>query len=146
MTRSTRFWWRWLIAVTVGVILFGLGMVLAPSLTRQSFSLLLLSSSDGIDSFVAPAVAYVTLLHAVLGAVMFGWGIALLFIVLGPFRRGSSEAWLTLTVSLVAWFVPDTVFSMWSGFWPNAALNAVFIVLFAIPLSATYGSHRDARG
>jgi len=136
------FWWRWLVVVTVGVILFGLGMVLAPSFTRSFFGLLLFSSSDRIDAFGGPAVAYITLVHAVLGAMMFGWGIALLFIVLGPFRRGSSEAWLTSTVSLVAWFVPDTLFSLWSGFWQNAALNAVFIVLFAIPLSATYGSRR----
>ena len=76
---------------------------------------------------------------------MFGWGVALLFVLLGPFRRGSREGWLTLTVSLLAWFVPDTAFSLWSGFWQNAALNAIFAVLFAVPLGATYHAFDEKR-
>ena len=39
---------------------------------------------------------------------------------------------------MIAWFIPDTAFSMYSGFWQNAALNPVFVVMFAIPLAATY--------
>jgi hypothetical protein len=34
--------------------------------------------------------------------------------------------------------VPDTAFSLGTGFWQNAVLNAVFVVLFAVPLAATY--------
>jgi hypothetical protein len=132
------FWRYWLIAVTIGVMLFGATMVVAPNLTRQLFGVLFFSSPEAINGFDNQAVAYISLIHAVLGAVMFGWGTAILFIVLGPFSRISSEAWLTLVVSLAAWFIPDTLFSFWSGFWQNAVLNIVFIVLFAIPLVATY--------
>ena len=139
------FWWRWLIVVTFGVLLFGIGMVVAPAFTRHLFGLLLFSSSESLSTFGAPAVAYITLIHGVLGAVMFGWGVALLFVLLGPFRRGSRESWLTLTVSLLAWFVPDTMFSLWSGFWQNAALNAIFAVLFAVPLGATYHAVNEKR-
>ena len=32
-------WWRWLIVVAAGVLLFGLSMVMAPTLTRQIFGL-----------------------------------------------------------------------------------------------------------
>lgn len=39
-------------------------------------------------------------------------------------------------VSLVAWFIPDTAYSLLSGFWQNAVLNAGFVLLFAIPLAA----------
>jgi hypothetical protein len=36
------------------------------------------------------------------------------------------------------WFVLDTALSLVSGFWPNAVLNVVLAVLFAVPLAATY--------
>ncbi len=76
---------------------------------------------------------------------MFGWGVALLCILLGPFRRGSREAWLTLVVSLAAWLIPDTTLSLWSGFWQNAVLNVVLAVLFAVPLAATKNPCYEAR-
>lgn len=138
------FWWRWLVAVTVSIMAFGIGMVLLPDLTRQFFGLLVYSSSEGISAFGGPAVVYVTLAHGVMGAVIFGWGTALLFIVLGPLRRASFEAWLALAVSLAAWFVLDTALSLWLGFWQNAIFNTVFIVLFAIPLAAMYRLCRGA--
>jgi hypothetical protein len=132
------FWQRWLIVVTIGVMLFGLVMVLAPNLTQQGFSLMLYPSPDRIADFGGDAIAYIQLVHAVLGAVMFGWGAALLFVVLGPLRRAPREGWQIIAVSVVAWFVPDTAFSLWSGFWQNAVLNFTFAILFAVPLAATY--------
>lgn len=132
------FWWRWLWVATAGTLLFGAAMVLAPGPTRQFFGLLLYARPDAIGDFGPDAVAYITLLHAVLGAVMVGWSVALLFVLHGPFRRGERAGWTTLAVSLVAWFVPDTLFSLASGFWPNAAFNLVFAALFAVPLAATW--------
>ncbi len=91
-----------------------------------------------IATFGTEAVAYISLVHAVLGAVMFGWGLALLFVVRGPFALGAKEGWRIVALSVAAWFIPDTAFSLWSGFWQNAVLNAVFLALFATPLAATY--------
>jgi hypothetical protein len=140
------FWWIWLIVITSGVLLFGVSMFVAPGLTRQSFGLLLFSSSASIDSFGKPAVAYIALVHGVLGAVMCGWGVALLCVLLGPFRRGAKESWHTLVISLLAWFVPDTAFSLWSGFWQNALLNAALAALFAVPLAASYRAFHSCAG
>ena len=139
------FWWRWLIVVTVGILLFGIGMVLAPAVTRRFFSLLLFSSSESLSAFGAPVVAYITLVHGVLGAVMFGWGVALLLILLGPFRGGAKEGWLILVGSLLAWFVPDTVLSCWLGYWQNAVFNATLAMLFAVPLGATHRAFYEKR-
>jgi hypothetical protein len=94
------------------------------------------SSAARISEFGEPAVSYIRLVHAVLGAVMVGWGAALLFVLFGTFRENPSIGWKTVTGSVVAWFIPDTMFSLWSGFWQNAILNTVFMVLFAIPLIA----------
>lgn len=120
-------------------------MVLAPGLVLQLFSLLAYSSTDHIATFGTGAVAYVSLVHAILGAVMFGWGVALLVIALGSFRRGSREGWQTIAVSVTAWFIPDTAFSLWFGFWQNALLNLAFAVLFAVPLAATYRAFHETR-
>lgn len=137
MKDLTRFWRNWLVAAATGVMLFGAVLVVAPELTRRLFSLVAFSSAARLSALGEPAVGYISLAHAVLGAVMFGWGAALLFILLGPFRRGSGEAWETLAASVTAWFVPDTAYSLWSGFWQNAVLNAAFGALFAVPLVAT---------
>jgi hypothetical protein len=138
------FWFRWLLVVIVGVMLFGISMILSPDLIRQFFSLLFYASASSIESrFGTAAVAYITLVHGVLGAVMFGWGVSLLLVLLGPFQRGSREAWLILSVSVTVWFVPDTLFSLWTGFWQNAVINLAFALLFAIPLVATYGVFKD---
>ena len=145
MNNLTLFWWRWLVAVSIGVLLFGLSMVVAPTFTRQLFGLLVFSSSEAIGAFGESAVSYIILLHGVLGSVMFGWGVILLFVLVGPFRRGSREAWFTVAVSLVAWFIPDTTLSLWLGFWQNALLNTGLFLLFAVPLAATYSFCRQSQ-
>ena len=72
-------------------------------------------------------------------AVMFGWGVAFLLVLFGPFRRGSVQAWRTLVISLLAWFIPDTLYSLSVGFWQNALLNMAFALLFGPALAATKG-------
>lgn len=131
--------------VAVGVMVFGLVLVVAPGFARQGFSLLVYGDPQRIATFGAEAAQYIALVHAVLGAVMFGWGLALLLVVRGPFARGAREGWQIIAVSVAAWFVPDTAFSILSGFWQNAVLNFVFMVLFAVPLAATYRTFHGAR-
>jgi uncharacterized membrane protein YhaH (DUF805 family) len=142
-TQPSPFWSACLLAVTVGVMLFGLALVFAPGLSRQGFSLLVYADTERIAGFGPHPVAYIELVHAVLGAVMFGWGVALAFIIRRLFARGAPDGWTIVAASVGAWFVPDTAFSLWSGFWQNAALNLVFLVLFAVPLAATYRNFHD---
>lgn len=145
MQRRDRFWRYWLIVAALGVAAFGAVLVVAPALGRRIFGLLLFSSPSGIEALGASATPYITLVHGVLGAVMVGWAVTLLFIAIGPFGRGAWDGWLAIAVSLSTWFVADTAFSLWTGFWPNAVLNRVFATLFAIPLAATYRSFRKRR-
>ncbi|MEW6497226.1 MAG: hypothetical protein AB1589_32695, partial [Cyanobacteriota bacterium] len=119
--------------------------VVFPGLTQQFFNLLFFSSTQDNLAFGEAAVAYITFVCAVLGAGMVGWAVALLYALFGPFRRGLREGWSMVVVSLAAWFVPDTAFSLWSGFWQNAVFNLVFAVLFAVPLAATYKAFHAER-
>jgi hypothetical protein len=133
---TIRLWLDWLRIATIALIVFGLLLVVAPAFARQGFSLLVYSSSGRIEDFGAEAASYIELTHAVMGAVMVGWGVALLLLLRGPMRRNLSEGILIYTVSLTCWFIPDTIFSLVSGFWENAILNVVFALVFAIPLVA----------
>lgn len=117
-------------------MLFGLVLVVMPGMTLQAFSLMVYASTSHLNSFGSEPVAYISLVHAVLGAVMFGWGVVFMFLTLGPIRRGSKEAWHMFVVSLIAWFIPDTAYSLISGFWQNGILNAGFILMFSVPLIA----------
>lgn len=138
------FWVSWLRIATLAVAVFGAVLVMAPDLARQGFSLLVYADRQRIDLFDAQAGEYIGLVHAVLGSVMVGWGLALWLVVRGPFARGAREGWTTIAVAVGAWFVPDTAFSLWSGFWQNALLNLVVALAFLVPLAATWRSfHRN---
>ena len=130
----SRFWVRWLLAISVGVILFGLCLVAAPTLTRQVFSWLFYGSPVRLNAFGDEQVRYISFTHAVIGGVMVGWGTALLLITRELIATGSRLGWQLLAMSLGAWFIPDTTYSLISGYWQNAALNGVFFCLFALPL------------
>jgi len=141
-----RFWTGWLAAATVVMTLFGLALVVAPGLAREGFSLLIYTSSEQIGRFGPEAAAYVELALAVMGSVMVGWGVALLFIIRGPMRRNPAEGIRIFAISLLCWFVPDTAFSLISGFWQNAVLNLAFAFLFGVPLVALATRPRTAAG
>lgn len=137
-----RFWQRWLVVATSVVAVFGLVLVFSPLFARWLFGWILFGSATGLVRLGAAAQPYLQLVHGVLGAVMFGWSLALLLVVVGPFARGEWEAWRTIAASLAAWFVLDTVLSLVAGFWPNAVLNTVLVLLFAVPLTATYSTFK----
>ena len=130
-------WINWLTAVSVCVIAFGLFLVLAPSLARQGFSLLVYAAPTQIDAFGDEQVRYISLAHAVIGGVMVGWGVAMLYATRALLAKGQREGWHVIAFSVAAWYVPDTAYSIYSGFWQNAVLNTAFILLFAVPLWAT---------
>jgi hypothetical protein len=134
------FWLKWLTLATVVTVLFGLSMTTAPELTKQIFGLMVFQNAAHFQTVDAQAVKYMELTHAVMGSVMVGWG-ALMFMLVrrlsGPIAE--SEAGQTLKMlglSLLLWYLPDTAFSIHSGFWQNAVLNTGFMVLFTPPLLA----------
>lgn len=140
--RPSGFWITWLLVVAAGVVAFGLLLVMAPSLARQGFSLLVYASPDRIDAFGQEPVRYVSLAHAVIGGVMVGWGTALFYITKALLAGGSRIAWNLVALSVAAWFVPDTLYSLLSGYWQNGLLNTLFLALFALPLWAIRGTLR----
>jgi len=138
-----RLWINCLLAVCAGVVAFGLVLVLAPALARQGFSWLVYAAPERIDAFGPEPVRYIALAHAVIGGVMIGWGAALFHVTRSLLARGSKVAWNLIALSVVAWYLPDTTYSLLSGFWQNAVLNTCFLLLFAVPLWALRSTVRN---
>lgn len=135
-TNIPLFWINWLSFATVFTMLFGLLMALFPGITLQGFGLMIFKNADQFSAFDPMATAYIELAHAVMGAVLFGWGALMFMGVRKWMTKGIKEAWSMLALSVLLWYVPDTIFSLASGFWQNAVLNTGFAFLYAVPLFA----------
>ena len=134
---------QWLIGASALVVVFGGLLVIAPVAARQGFSQLIYANLTAIESFGAEAARYVGLAHAVIGSVMVGWGIAMVMITHQLLAVGSRLGWRMLAFSLGGWYVPDTLYSLASGYWQNAVLNTGFAALFLIPLALLRPYLRD---
>lgn len=73
----------------------------------------------------------------VMGAVMAGWGVQMVFIALYPFKKRESWAWNALALALVTWFVVDEAISLYYEVDFNAAFNLLLLIALAVPLFMT---------
>lgn len=144
-TQISLFWWRWLVLILIGVGLFGLSMVLLPDVIAAFFNWMIFSGARSGVQFSPEVAHYIKFVYGVLGAVMLGWAITLLYVVFGEFRRGEPRGWNAVAVSVVTWFVVDSIFSWSMGFIENVIFNILFFVLLAIPLAATYRQFHGGR-
>lgn len=134
---SFQFWRQWLIVVTGGVMVYALSLILLPEIS-QSLLNTLFFSQDVRVAFGENEKTYITFLYGVLGAVIVGWMTTLMFLLIGPFQRPQREIWNTLTASILIWYVVDSGFSVVIDVIPHAIFNTGFLILFAVPLAASY--------
>jgi hypothetical protein len=132
---QARFWATFLLVCGWVFCAVGLAFVLLPTLTAQVFALILYGNPQELLSNEPKLVRYLFLIHAILGAVLASWGFAITRFALQ--MRGTEvrfdPAHALLGVFLV-WFIPDTTYSLLSGFWQNAVFNLGFAVPLAIGL------------
>lgn len=140
---SLRFWQRWLLVVAGGVMIYSSALIVLPDIMRNLFNTLFFAAPNAV--FSEDAMAYIRLVQGVLGAVLIGWMLTIVSILISSFKRGERSAWYTIAVPVVVWFVVDTGFSLYSGVPAHALFNIPFLILFAIPLAATFKTFH-ARG
>ena len=132
------FWFRWLQVVTIGVILYGVGLIVMPGFALDFFSLIFFSKTGGFQAQYSPeAIHYISFIHGDLGSIIIGWGVTIFLILNGPFLRAEKGGWAMFAWSMAAWFVFGAVHSYYAGFWHNIVFNLLFLLLYAIPLMAT---------
>jgi hypothetical protein len=126
------------------VALSGAFLVAAPMHAQRAFSLLVYFEAGRVEDFGPEALRYIKLAHAVMGALMVGWGVMIAMYARAIDGKSVVRPRVAIGASLVAWFVPDTAYSLLSGFWPNAVLNTAFMGLFAVPLLMLRRAGRDS--
>jgi hypothetical protein len=117
--------------VSVAVILFSALMLVTRLVTDGLFNWMFFGETGEPAGFSQDAIDYYRVIYGVLGAVMIGWFMLVIWVVRGPLANGIAGAWGALVISLGGWFVIDTTFSLASNFWENAVLNLVFMAAFA---------------
>jgi hypothetical protein len=126
----------WLLTVCAGTVLFGAVLILAPGATEAGFGWLIFGDPQRIAGWPAEARGYARLLHGVLGGVMIGWAVGLAWLVHRLWRAAPREAWQVMALSILTWYVPDSLHSLAQGAWQNALLNTLFAAMFAAGLWA----------
>jgi hypothetical protein len=117
-----------LITVVTGVV-----SVLASSPVTQGPWLLLLDFLDWpLDGSPGSFARESFVLNAVLGGVMIGWGV-LMYFVSNELQK-SPRMLKAMIISLLCWFVSDSLGSFVSGVYGNIFLNLIFLAMFLYPL------------
>lgn len=135
--RSLHFWSNWLVAVAVLSALMGLAIALTSAGTHLTMGLITRSPME----LPPPSAAGDNLMHFFLGlagGVMVGWALSLAGIAHYAFRRGERWAWVVIASSVAGWFLVDSTVSVTTGLTANVFGNIFFLILFEIPLAATY--------
>jgi len=137
--KPSPFWRLWLTAVSIGMVVFGLVMVLF----IQSEPLAGLTGQ--IDLAFWPAgdasttvVQFQKWAYAAWGATVAGFGVLATFVAMNAFARGEKWGRNALLAGLTTWYILDTLVSALSAVWPNVLLNTVIALLVAPPLVATW--------
>ena len=129
-------WDRVLLAVVVGVAVYGVGLVVAGLfLGDHVFDRLGFGPDDGKIAD-GRSRDYLRLVFGILGAVIVGWMTTIGAIVLGPLQRREAWAWWAIVSAVAVWFTLDTGLSLVLGFVGHALFNAVFAGALAVPLLA----------
>ena len=132
------FWQRWLFAVGLIIVVFGILMALFSG--TALFAL--------FDSQVNPVFwnggdlplgvqAFQRWIYGVLGATMAGWGVFLAYVAYYPFKGQEKWAWNCVLFGMLLWFVSDTFISWQSGVYFNVLFNTLVFVLALLPLVFT---------
>jgi hypothetical protein len=132
-------WWGGLVAAFGLTALTSLAYVLFPDAMLERVLIgTFLGSPDALAAHGEEAMRFIGFLSGISSGVSLAWMAVLTFVVLGPFRRGERWAWMAVATSVVIWFVVDSGRSIGTGFPSNAMFNVVWLVMYGVPLVATY--------
>jgi hypothetical protein len=146
------FWPRWIIGLSLFLIVYGLAMMFVPQMMYRTFvGPLLYGNNESLyKAFVSmndTEGTFLNVLSGLLGTVTIGWAIQMAWIAHQPFRNGERWAWMALALSVSVWAILEFVFKLVDGI-NSVGLVAHFslLVAFAIPLAATYRDFHRTTG
>jgi hypothetical protein len=133
MSHSFQKFWLKITAIVVGSFgpIFFLG-AMEPFAEPARFTLDVLSwPLDGHQNFADPTTRF---LSAVTGGFLLGWGVLIWFLSYSIFEASSEAVRKAVVVSLLSWFVLDSIGSIASGNASNAFFNVIVLLVAVGPL------------
>ena len=141
------FWQRWLLAVGLLTVLFGVVMALLNGTAAfDVFNQQIDPVFWGVEGPSDASALFQRWAYGAWGATLAGLGILIVFTVQFPFRRQETWARDCLVLGLVVWYVLDTGISLFFGVYFNAIFNSLLLVFFAIPLGFTWSAFTGKKG
>jgi hypothetical protein len=141
------FWQKWLFAVGMLLIIFGIAMALFNQ--TQLFDFLFNMRVNFIfwpDAVVALDITrFQQWIYGVLGATISGWGVCMAFLAYYPFRNKERWAWNAIALGSTVWFVMDTGLSLYFHVIFNAIFNTLLFIAVWLPLAFTLGGFKSLR-
>ena len=125
----------WIIIVSISVIIAGLvfafiapyWMVFPQDLFYQSFSNNSFQNISIIDR------NHVNWIYGVLGGTLSGWGVMILFLSLSLLKENHKVIWDSILLSVITWFIVDTIITIKYCVVANLILNVIILVSVLIP-------------
>ena len=136
---SFGFWQKWLLFVSVFLVVFGLALAVFPhsSLMDAAFN-------KNIDPVFWPGAGpptdskiFQAWIYGVLGSVIMGWGLVMAFVAHYPFRSREKWAWECVALCICTWYIADTGLSAYYHAYFNVLFNTVMLLLIGLPLILT---------
>ncbi|MBW2734469.1 MAG: hypothetical protein JRH20_18950 [Deltaproteobacteria bacterium] len=136
--KTLRFWTRWLLVVSVLMVVLGLFMVVLGFLPEKPEGDPIIQAFWGAKLPAGPTAAFFSWMFAVWGSTMVGWGVTLFYVARYAFAQKLRWARRGLLVSLALWYPIDTLASAFFGVWFNVGLNTTFLLLALAPVVGTW--------
>ncbi len=139
--KTLNFWGWWIIIAVDFTVIVGMIMALSPDFLHDLMISTYYESLFGSNTYETLSAVerdFQSWAYGLIGAIMAGWLIVIGFIAYYAFRRGERWAWWAIVVSMVVWFVLDSYASIAFGMSINMIFNIVSVIVFGIPIIATY--------
>ena len=136
--RQFRFWYRWLLAVSILNLIIGVIIALLPG--SFLFEAHTAALSEAFFGGVLPEQAEQMrrFFFGIIGGTIAGYFLLQTLIVLFPFRNGERWAWHAVFWAILLWFVIDSTLSILHGAFFNVwMINIPALLLTLIPLVFT---------
>ena len=125
----------WLIIISILIIIAGLifafiapyFMVFIQDIFYQSFS------NNSIVSVNINDKNHINWIYGVLGGTLAGWGVMIFFLSLNLLKGNNKSIWNSILLSVIVWFIIDTIITIKYGVIINLLLNICILLSIIVP-------------
>jgi hypothetical protein len=147
-SRSFTFWQKWLVIINCIAIIMGffLPFVSTVDFIAEGYNHALAEAFFAQKTLHEDVFVYNQWVWAMLGAVIMGWSICMLFIALYPFKNRDKWAWWCIGVSLIVTFIVDIGFSVYFNFHMEIIIALSWFLPGIIAIIATHKDFFEKQG